>query len=252
MAGGLAYGALFAIVPAVVLASGVIGLAISDPSQRAATVAVISSVLPPMRDLVATILDEADRNAAPLGLIGAGTLAWSASRFVLSLTDTVSRVMGRTRRRGALLSNLTSLGAVLLLMAAIVVGPALAGLASFADAAEEVGLASLLGPVVRLLLGFVPPAVAILASAFVYRVVPMPKPDWRALALPAILVGVALTILLEAFVFLAPRLIGAAALLGTIATVFAALAWLSLSFQAFLLGAAWVADREPTPTTPGG
>jgi hypothetical protein len=81
-----------------------------------------------------------------------------------------------------------------------------------------VGLVSVLGPVVRLLLGFIPPAVAILASAFVYRVVPTPKPDWRALALPAIVAGVALTFLLEAFVFLAPRLIGAAALLGTIAT----------------------------------
>ena len=33
-------------------------------------------------------------------------------------------------------------------------------------------------------------------------------------------------------------------LLGTIAAVFAALAWLSLSFQAILLGAAWVGDRE--------
>jgi uncharacterized BrkB/YihY/UPF0761 family membrane protein len=46
-------------------------------------------------------------------------------------------------------------------------------------------------------------------------------------------------------VFIAPRLIGAAAVLGTVAAVFATLAWLGLSFQALLLGAAWVAEREP-------
>jgi uncharacterized BrkB/YihY/UPF0761 family membrane protein len=63
--------------------------------------------------------------------------------------------------------------------------------------------------------------------------------------LPAILVGIVLTVLVQGFVFLAPRLIGSAALLGTIAVVFAALAWFSLSFQALLIGAAWVREREP-------
>ena len=53
------------------------------------------------------------------------------------------------------------------------------------------------------------------------------------------------------FAFLAPRLIGAAALLGTLATVFAALAWLALSFQALLLGAAWVRDRAERYAPPG-
>jgi uncharacterized BrkB/YihY/UPF0761 family membrane protein len=53
------------------------------------------------------------------------------------------------------------------------------------------------------------------------------------------------------FVFVAPRLIGAAAFIGTLATAFAALAWLSLSFQALLFGAAWVRDRV-TQHTPAG
>jgi uncharacterized BrkB/YihY/UPF0761 family membrane protein len=61
-------------------------------------------------------------------------------------------------------------------------------------------------------------------------------------------VGVTIGLLLLArlFVFLAPRLIGAAAVLGTLATVFAALAWLAVAFQAVLLGAAAVdaIDRE--------
>jgi uncharacterized BrkB/YihY/UPF0761 family membrane protein len=60
-----------------------------------------------------------------------------------------------------------------------------------------------------------------------------------------------LTVVARLFVFLAPRLIGAAALLGTLATAFAALAWLALSFQAILLGAAWVRDRADRITPEG-
>ena len=79
-------------------------------------------------------------------------------------------------------------------------------------------------------------------------------------------VGLVLTVLARVFVFISPRLIGAAALLGTVASIFAALAWLSLSFQTLLIGAAWMAERDaprvaaaptsatssavPTPPTP--
>jgi uncharacterized BrkB/YihY/UPF0761 family membrane protein len=79
--------------------------------------------------------------------------------------------------------------------------------------------------------------------ALVYRFVPAEAPRWSAAGWPAITVGIALTVLARVFVFVAPRLIGSAALLGTLATAFAALAWLALSFQAVLLGAAWVRDR---------
>ena len=75
---------------------------------------------------------------------------------------------------------------------------------------------------------------------------------------PAITVGLVLTVLTRVFVFIAPRLVGAAATIGALATAFAALAWLSLSFQAILLGAAWVRQRDtawgepvPVPEAPG-
>src|SRR5205814_365143 len=56
LANGLAYGALFAVVPAVLLAVALAGLVIRDPSQRADAVAVVSNVLPPLRDLVDEVL----------------------------------------------------------------------------------------------------------------------------------------------------------------------------------------------------
>jgi membrane protein len=244
LAGGLAYSALFAIVPAILLAAGLIGLLVGDPARRADAIAFVAAVLPPLRDLVQAILDEAGRDAGALGVIGAATLAWGASRFVVTFADTVARVMGRSISRGALARNGTAMGVVLLVPLAIVAGAALAGVMSLLGLAERQGVIGVIGEAAGLALGFLPAVATVLIVGLVYRIVPTPPAPWRALGLPALAVGLALTVLLQAFVFLAPRLIGVAALLGTIAAIFAALAWLSLSFQAILLGAAWVGDRE--------
>ncbi len=244
LAGGLAYSALFAIVPAVLLVIAIVGVFLGDPARRQEATTFIASVLPPLHDLVETILNEADRDAGALGLVGAATLAWGASRFVLTFSDTVARAMGHRSRRGALIQNIAAVVVVLLVPVAIVVAATLAGVISFLDLARQQGVVGVIGDAAGFGLGFVPAIATVLVVALVYRLVPTPRAAWPALWPPAVVVGVALTVLLQVFVFLAPRFIGRAALLGTIATVFATLAWLSLSFQVILLGAAWVGDRE--------
>ena len=62
--------------------------------------------------------------------------------------------------------------------------------------------------------------------------------------MPAVVAGVAIVVLSQLFLFVAPRLIGAALLAGSLATAFVALAWLSFTFQVLLLGAAWVRVRD--------
>ena len=51
-----------------------------------------------------------------------------------------------------------------------------------------------------------------------------------------------IVVLSQVFARLVPLLVGAAAIVGSLATAFVALAWLSFSFQALLYGAAWVQD----------
>ena len=87
-------------------------------------------------------------------------------------------------------------------------------------------------------------AVAFGVMTLVYRTVPPRAPKWRSILLPAAVVAVIAVVLSQVFVFLAPRLVGAAALAGSLATAFVALAWLSFTFQALLYGAAWVRVRE--------
>jgi membrane protein len=243
LAGGLAYAALFAIVPGMLLLAGVVGLLFADPVERAKAVAVVVEVLPPLRDLIEAVLTEAASAAGPVSIVGAIVLVWGTSRFVVAFEDAIARVMGGDRRRGFFISNLAALGAVVLMIAAIVLSTLLSGALAFIDAGVESGVLGVLGDAVEIALAVLPIMVTIGTTILVYRIVPVQAPPWRAVLVPGLAAGIALTILASVFVFVAPRLIGAAAFIGTLATAFAALAWLSLSFQALLFGAAWVRDR---------
>jgi uncharacterized BrkB/YihY/UPF0761 family membrane protein len=93
--------------------------------------------------------------------------------------------------------------------------------------------------------------ISIGATLVVYRTLPPQAPGWRSALIPALVVGVAIVVLTQIFTFLVPRLVGFAALAGSLASAFVALAWLSFSFQALLYGAAWVRVREEGRDTAG-
>jgi membrane protein len=251
LAAGLAYAALFAIVPGVILLAGVVGLVYADPIEQAKVVAIVGSVLPPMRDLIESVLAEAAKGAGPVSIVGGVILIWGTSRFVVAFEDALARVMGGDRRRGVLMSNLTALAAVVLMIAAIVASSLLSGLLDFFQAGAQAGVLKVLGDLLAVAFGLLPIVATMGAVIAVYRLVPISRPPWRAIVLPGVVVGLILSGLARIFVYVAPRLIGAAAFLGTLATVFAALAWLGLTFQALLLGAAWVRDRSDRITPAG-
>ena len=83
-----------------------------------------------------------------------------------------------------------------------------------------------------------------MAVTIAYRVLPPSTPRWRSILPPAVLVGIAITLLTQLFTALVPFLVGAAAIAGSLASAFVALAWLSFSFQALLYGASWVRVAE--------
>jgi membrane protein len=243
LAGGLAYNALFAIVPLTILVAGIVGLVMVDPADQAGAVDVIADALPPLRDLVRLVLGEAAAAAGTISVLGGLALLWGASRFVVAFEAAMGRIFGGTRRRGLVVRNLAGIAAVLALLAAAVIGAILTGLSSILagpDIARQPILRAVNGP----LLAVLPIALAVVSVAVIYRLVPVAAPTWRAIVPPAIVVALALGALARIFAFLAPRLIGAAAAIGTVATAFAALAWLGISFQAILLGAAWTRQRD--------
>ncbi len=244
LAGGLAYSALFAIVPLALVAAGLTGLLVADPGRRADVVESIAGVLPPLRGLLEVVLAEAARSAAAISVIGTATLIWGGSRFILAFETAMSRVAGGPRSRGVVQLNVIGLVTAILLVVSVILGAIMAGVAAFLDAAVAENDIAAVSFVTRLLLALLPLGLAVGAVALIYRFVPESRPSWRAAWLPAVVIAVVLTIAARAFVFVAPRLIGAAATIGSLATAFAALAWLGLTFQAILIGAAWTGERN--------
>ena len=54
----------------------------------------------------------------------------------------------------------------------------------------------------------------------------------------------------QVFTYVAPRLVGVAALYGTFVAVFGILAWLSIGFNVLLLGASWTRVRALAASNP--
>jgi uncharacterized BrkB/YihY/UPF0761 family membrane protein len=133
---------------------------------------------------------------------------------------------------------------VALIGIAIVTFVILVSFASYVDALvpTQVPVASAIVGVLRSAPFLMLLAVGVVLAA--YHFLPPVAPRWRSALIPAIVVGIAVVILSQVFMLLVPRLVGVAALAGSLASAFIALAWLSFTFQAILYGAAWVRVRD--------
>ena len=248
LAGGLTYSALFALLPTLVLLTAVLGLIVDEPDRRRAVVDALSRAFPPLAEFLAASMDEVARGAPGLGLIGLVGLAWGASRFYGSLDDAFGRIFSGVPARGFVARTIRGVVSVGLILSAALLALTLTGLASFltSEAAPRLGIPVDFWSFAAPLLAAV---VLVAGTVIVYRIVPARRVPWRAALTPAVVVGVAIAVLTQAFSFIAPRLIGTAALFGTFVAVFAAMVWMSTTFQLLLIGAAWVRERigEPPP-----
>ncbi|HYH93531.1 MAG TPA: YihY/virulence factor BrkB family protein [Candidatus Saccharimonadales bacterium] len=265
LANGLAFAALFATVPIALVMLGVAGLLLDDPAVQAQLAEAIGDLFPPLRDLVAGALVALSDGAAVTSIVGIVALVWTVSQFYVTLdiafsrifTERLERDFVRRNARGFL--SVAGLGGLILVL--VVAG-------TLAAAAETLlpRTSAPIAAVTRLVTSL--PVIAGLGAIFVlvvYRTVPPEAPTWRAAWLPAAVAGVSIVLLSQLFLFVAPRLVGAAAFAGSLASAFIALAWLSFTFQILLYGAAWVRVRDDraaaarsalaspaTPTEPGG
>jgi membrane protein len=181
--------------------------------------------------------------AVGFGTIGLVGFAWGASRFYGSLDDAIARIFTDAPKRGLVARTVRGIMSIGLLVSVFVIGLALTGIRSFL--AEET--AARFGADSRTFWSVLTPlltiAVFVAAIAVIYRFVPARHVPWRSIAMPAIVVGVLLAAITQLFSYIAPRLIGAAAIYGTFIAIFAAMVWLSTAFQLLLVGAAWVRER---------
>ncbi|MFH1475786.1 MAG: YihY/virulence factor BrkB family protein [Chloroflexota bacterium] len=236
LARGLAFVALFALVPAVLVVLSIVGIFVADPAVRSEIAAILATQVPPL----APVLDEALASFSGLapatGIVGVLLLVWTASSLVRAL-DGAFRVVfeddgaGRTPIRDVVAVAAVAGGIVAAAVVLVLVtlpGPV----------GEAFGLPGPLGRAAGSLAG----VTGVVALAF--RFVPRPRPTWRGLWAPALVTSLAIFGLTALFGILGPLLFGSAQLYGAFGALFLGLIWLGNVTQVLLLGAAWVAERD--------
>jgi membrane protein len=244
LAEGLAYSALFAGLTGLLFAVGLLGYLIPSDADRKPIIDAfngqLASLAPAARDGLETIA----RYAGAFSLVGLAGLAWGASHFYGALDEAIGRVFARTPARGMFDRILRGFVSVFLLVGGLFSGIAIAYVQAFVSGGIGGGLEGDAGRVLSAAGSIAATALAVTSAvAILYRIVPNTTVPIAVLRLPAIVAGLALTVLTRLLVYIAPLLAGALSVFGSVAAVFAALAWLHLAFVVLLLGAAWTRVR---------
>ncbi len=245
LANGLAFSALFAAIPTTLLVLGVGGwIAADNPAARDRLARVLSDAFPPLTDLIDGAVVAIGRGAALTSLIGVVGVIWTVSQLYGALDVAFARIFSEAPERDVVRRTARGLLVVALIGAAIVAFVVFVAVVQLiaAVAPSEVPIATTVVSMLRSVPFLAALAIAVLLAT--YRLLPPVAPRWRSVYLPAIVVGIAIIVLSQAFMALVPRLVGVAALAGSLASAFIALAWLSFTFQALLYGAAWVRVRD--------
>jgi len=239
-ASGLAYGALFAVIPGLLLIVSLLVIVVGDATTQQEVIDWLVVQVPPLepfaREIVGNLADSA-KVGTVLGLIG---FIWGASGFYLGLEGAMERLFPGPRRRDPLIGRVRGVIAVIVVVGSILV----AFLANY--------YVALVWAVVKVdvgvLLPTLTPAVAIVVCALValivYVIVPSDTPGWRSALLPAVVAGVAMGLLTSLFGLVSPLLVGGFSGLGVLASVFVALVWFNWVFQILLYGGAWARLRR--------
>jgi membrane protein len=254
VAGGLAYAALVALLPGLLLVLSVIGILVNDPAVREDIVEMIGTAVPPLEDLVRIALDAVSTGAVPTGIVAFLGLLWGSSRFYAALDYAFARIFHNAPQRNEIARSLRGLVVTVLFVvvpiAAVILTSAVTWLLDLAP--DELALGTLEGLFWRVASPLGSVVLFVGATALVYRFVPGERVPARAYRRPALLVGLALAAFTQLFAFIAPLMFRVTAVYGTIVAAFVLLAWLSIAFNALLFGGSWTWVRAAALERPGG
>jgi membrane protein len=238
LASAVAFNALFAIVPMLLLASGVIGLVAQSAEAQQKMIEALVRLAPPLAPLIEELVGNLSGSSASLSVIGLVLAAWGTTRLYASIEEAISLMFADVPARSIVRKTIRRILSALILagipIALIVIQFVLSLLPVRLDGSLIAN--GVVAWVLTLLF------VIGLVGA-IYRFVPPVRPGFRAAAVPTVVVGVVLSVGTNVFSFVAPRLIAANAVSGSIGALFVGLTWLGLTFNVLLFGAAWTRTR---------
>ena len=117
VAGGLAYAALFALLPGLLLLLSVFGLVVKDTAVQQQLVSAITTAFPPLEAFVQTALTQVSAGAIPGGIIALVGLVWASSRFYSALDYAMARIFRQAKNRNEIERTIRGLILTMLLVA---------------------------------------------------------------------------------------------------------------------------------------
>jgi YihY family inner membrane protein len=242
LAAGIAYNTLFALVPVALFAGGLLGFLVTDPAALASVRQLLTDWAPPLAGVVDEVLDGLATASPSVSIVGLVGMVWGATRLFASLEEGIAATFAGVPRRSLVLRTVRRFTSILVLAAVIGAAFVATSVASFAAEFVPVGF-DVAAVVINLALIALPVVLSALALAIIYRFLPPVRPEWGAIARPALLIGVGLVLLTRLLAVVAPRVLGASFVYGTLGAIFVALGWLALAYSMILIGSAWVRER---------
>lgn len=237
--GGLAYAALFALIPTFALVIAGIFFLVDDPALREQAVELIHDAFPAFTGITEPAVENAGTAATAGSIVAIIGFAWGASGLYLNLTRAMERFFPGERVSGALARALGVL-LVLLVIVGVLAAVLVAGVLTVMARALELDAEWILAVVGA-------GVILVLATGLVYgiyRRMPANPPSTHAARLPSILVGLAIAGMTLFYSFISPWLISGFQAFGVMASVFVALIWLRVVFLAMIYGAAMARYRD--------
>lgn len=242
LASGLAFSALFALIPGLLLVVSVLIVVVDDATTRQAVIDWLVGQVPPLRDVAAVIVGTVASDARVGSLLGFLLFAWGASGFYLALNGAIERTIPGGHPEDPVLARIRGVAAVGLIVIVVLVAFSLSVLGSVVS----------LGPLLPIASPLLAVAVASLLCFTVYLALPNERPAVRDAAPAALAAGTGIGLLTTGFGTLAPLLVQGFMALGVIASVFVALVWFNWTFQIMLIGASYARLRRDRVGAPAG
>jgi membrane protein len=234
VASGLAYSALFALIPGLLLVVSVLIVLIDDATTRQTAIDWLVGQVPPLHDVAATIVGTVASDARVGSLLGLILFLWGASGFYLALDSAIDRTIPGGHPENPVLARVRGVAAVGIVVIAALIAFSLSVLGSVVS----------LGPLLPIASPVLAVAVSSLLCLTVYLVLPNERPTVRDAAPAALAAGTGIGLLTTGFGVLAPLLVQGFMALGVIASVFVALVWFNWTFQIMLMGASYARLRR--------
>ena len=182
LANGLAFSALFAAIPTMLLVLGLAGAVANDPAVRQTIGDALIAAFPPLEDLIDAALDAISSGAVAVSVLALIGLVWTVSQLYGALDVAFARIFSDTPERDIVRRTARGLLVVGILGAVIVGFVIAAALATAVDSATHIEI-----PFARslaALAGWLPflTAISIGGVLIIYRTLPPKAPAWRSAA----------------------------------------------------------------------